>query len=338
MGDGFKVDTPHLRGYAQQLSRSSLHSSGIAGYVDGTCGDTSGWSGLLSFLVDNYSGMVSDGSAASRQLSTALYNTSFNLELTATDYDKSDHDASVMLSGVVNTPVGPRLPASGPGGTATYADTSDPTAALVAPQSYDDLIASQVDEIGGIIGLFNDVYEMITGDSLLAKIVEPVSGDWGKVYGLADAWDNVGDAYLDLHGNLDGGLSRLDAHWDGDAATAFDAFVDEYLLYLLDLKESTGTVSNALRDLAEDTKENFDVIIQTLNTVWSIISAALASFAIPLYGQAKLAKAVWDTAKLIWNIYKIINLIRQLIDFVVEMTQLVSEIFDESGELPTTAG
>lgn len=334
MGDEFKVKTPELRGYAQQLTRSGGQASSVGDYIEGTCGNTDGWSGLLSLLVGNYSSMVSNGGTSCRELSKGLNEAGVSLELTATDYDNTDNDVAVTLSDVGAESIGPRAPATGPGGTTAYPEGTDPTSVLVPPTSYDDVIASQVDEIGGIIGLFNDVYEMITGESLLAKIVEPVSGDWGKVYGLADCWDHVGDAYQGLRSNLESGAGQLAGTWDGEAANAFDTFIDQYLTYISDLQSSTGTVSNALRDLAEDTKENFDVIIQTLNTVWSIISAAMASFAIPIYGQAKLAKAVWDTAKLIWNIYKIINLIRQLISFVVEMTELVSEIFNEAGALP----
>lgn len=334
----FNVKTPELRGYSQQLARSSRHAGSVGDYIEGTCGNTDGWSGLLSLLVGNYSSMVSNGGTACRELAKGLHEAGASLELTASDYDTTDNDVAVTVSDVGTEILGPRVPAQAPGGTTAYSDGTDPTSALVGPTSYDDLIASQVDEIGGIIGLFNDVYEMITGDSLLAKIVEPVSGDWGKVYGLADCWDHVGVAYQGMRSNLGAGAGQLGGTWDGEAATAFDTFIDQYLTYLSDLETSTGTVSSSLRDLAEDTKENFDVIIQTLNTVWSIISAAMASFAIPIYGQAKLAKAVWDTAKLIWNIYKIISLIQQLISFVVEMTELVSEIFNDAGALPQASG
>lgn len=334
MGDEFSVKTSHLRGYATQVSRSGQHADGVGAYIDGTCGNTDGWSGLLSLMVDAYQGMVSTGGVSCRELSKSLTNTARSLEATAHDYDTADNDAAVEIAIVGEPIMGPSVPAAGPGGSESYADVSEPTSALVGPASYDDTIAAQVDEIGGIIGLFNDVYEMITGDSLLAKIVEPVSGDWGKVYGLADCWDHVGDAYSGIGSNLAGGAGRMSPFWDGVAADAFSRHIEAFLTHIGDLDASTAEVSNTLRDLAENTRENFDVIIQTLNTVWSIISAAMASFAIPVYGQAKLAKAVWDTAKLIWNIYKIINLLRQLVSFVVEMTELVSEIFNETGALP----
>jgi uncharacterized protein YukE len=276
---------------------------------------------------------VSSTQSGVQRVADGMGRAATNLESVAERYEQDDRNGSDRINDAYPQGGG-GTPTGSAGASGSYEDLSEPTEQLTTPGSYDDTVASQVDEIGGTVGIINDVYEWVTGDSLLQKIVEPITGDWGRLYSLADAWDNVGGSSTSVNANVTSAVGSVDGAWNGRASEAFQTHMARRLVDVTDQPELAAEIANALRDLAEDCKEMFDVIIQALNTVASIISAAMASFAIPVYGEIKLVKAVWDTAKLIWNIYKIINLIRQTITLIVQTIQLLRELADGFGATP----
>lgn len=58
MGEQFKVEPEHLRGYAGLVERNAGHFTTIEGHAREKGGDTSGFTGLLSLLVPVADGVV----------------------------------------------------------------------------------------------------------------------------------------------------------------------------------------------------------------------------------------------------------------------------------------
>lgn len=223
-----------------------------------------------------------------------------------------------------------------------YADTADPTAQLVAPGDYGAEVRAAAQEALGLIGEIDSAFQTIVGWSPAQELIEWVGGNWGQLLSLRDAWENMAKANAEVADNLKAGLKELDPSWDGNAALAFEAHMEKWEQAFEQNHDACIAIRDKLVDLAENAKQVVDQIIQTIKTVVSIVSSALASFSIPVYGQGKAIKAIWDTIKLINDVRKVVSAFINLVKFAVEFFESIQEITDDKTptvrvEVPTTS-
>jgi uncharacterized protein YukE len=160
-------------------------------------------------------------------------------------------------------------------------------------------------------------------------MLEWVGGNWGQLLSLRDAWNNLAFASADIGKNLQAGKAELDPQWNGNAALAFEGHMGLWQTTFQQNEQAATAVRDKLSDLAQNAKQAVDQIIQTIKTVVSIVTAALSSFAIPVYGQAKAVKAIWDTVKLINDVRKVVSAFVNLVKLAKEFFQSMQEIADD---------
>ena len=210
-----------------------------------------------------------------------------------------------------------------------FADTTQPLGQLAQPGTYGEEVRAATQEALGAIGEIDAAFNTIVGWSPAQELLEWVGGNWGQLLSLRDAWDSVALASDDLGKNLVHGSTQLDQTWGGRAAQAFDAHMAKWEAAFQQNYEACIAIRDKLTDLAENAKQIVDQIIQTILTVASMVMAALASFYIPVYGQARAIQAIWQTIKLINDVRKVVTAFIQMVKLAVEFFQSMTEIMDD---------
>ena len=210
-----------------------------------------------------------------------------------------------------------------------FADVANPEGRLNPPGDYSAEVRAAAQEALGAIGKIDQAFQTIVGWSPAEELLEWVGGNWGQLLSLRDCWNNLAFASQDVGKNLQAGKGELDPQWSGNAAQAFEGHMELWNGTFQQLEQAAIAVRNKLVDLAENAKQAVDMIIQTIKTVVSIVTAALSSFAIPVYGQGKALKAIWDTIKLINDARKVVSAFINLVRMAKEFFESIQEIADD---------
>jgi hypothetical protein len=100
MGEKFKVEPEHLRGYAGLLDRNAGHFKTIEAHAQGKGADTSGFTGLLSLLVPVVNGVVDLYGETLQFANEKLLNVKTSLDAAAASYELADKTATDRLDKV----------------------------------------------------------------------------------------------------------------------------------------------------------------------------------------------------------------------------------------------
>jgi hypothetical protein len=180
--------------------------------------------------------------------------------------------------------------------TDNFPDIGDPTRHLTSPGDYSDRVGDAYGSIGGELGDIDSLWRMVTGWSLIEKVLEPVAGDWGRLFELRDVWNNLGAALTDVTDNLNNGDYTLEPHWQGNAASAFDAYMAGLTLAVLSEQEMASFYAKKLDDLGSLAEDTTRIVLSFLGLVVQSLGPREAEYVIPGWGQYKLYK---DVKKLI---------------------------------------
>lgn len=197
--------------------------------------------------------------------------------------------------------------------TATFDDVVNVPERLTPPAAFQDEMNRQIDEIGGKLGLIDDIWQAIFGWSLLRKVLEPITGDWGQMRSAADGWVKLGSAVEGLSENLAAFAEALDQAWDGQAADAYARHMGKWQETLAAERATTEDMSAKIDDAADQILALFRVITATINLVVEIILLALRLASIPVYGQLK---AIQKAKEALSAVRKVFSLIKELFEIV----------------------
>lgn len=164
----------------------------------------------------------------------------------------------------------------------------------------------------------------MTGENLVEALITPITGDWARIAANGEAWRNVGDAVEQVSGNLSDNVGKLGPHWDGAAAQAFQRHIEVAWFAGLYAEGAVAkTIGKGFEFVADQSErlcqEALDLITKLVN---KLVSAA-ATFAIPVVGQVRAIKLVWDA----YQIYQAIMGIYDAIQATIKaMSQLVESL------------
>ncbi len=209
--------------------------------------------------------------------------------------------------------------------TSGYADTKTVGSYLNAPTvDSGGTVADKIAKQGPQVQVVNWIWERVTGKDLVEALITPITGDWARIAANGKAWCNVGDALEQISGNLSDNVGKLDPHWSGAAAQAFRRHIEVAWFAGLYAEGAVArTIGKGFEFVADQSErlcwEALDLITKLVN---KLLSAA-ATFAIPLVGQARAIKIVWDA----YQIYQAIMGIYRVIQATINaMSQLVRSL------------
>jgi len=209
-----------------------------------------------------------------------------------------------------------------------YADTTAVGSYLSAPEdnsgaTFADKIANQ----GPQVQVVNWIWEQVTGQNLVEALIAPITGDWARIAANGQAWRNVGDAVEQISGNLSDNVGKLDPYWDGAAAQAFRNHIEVAWFAGLYAEGAVAkTIAKGFDFVAGQSErlcqEALDLITKLVNKLLS----AIATFAIPVVGQARAIKIVWDAYQIYQALMGIYEAIRATIEAMKKLVQSLGDI------------
>lgn len=219
--------------------------------------------------------------------------------------------------------------------TATgYQDPRPVAASLKQPEvdraSLNDVLQDQ----GWGVQAVNWVFEAVTGESLVATIITPITGDWSKIRADGDAWRMVGNAMNDVSYNLTDAVGKVRDHWDGDAARAHEKYVAlgwkaalfaEMGVAQL-IAKGFDTVAAGAEALGKQAARLLDYLVNKL-------LEAAATVWIPVAGWIKAAEMVWNAYQIYRRVMDIIDTVQKLIADVKSLFDAVGRVFSAIGKL-----
>jgi hypothetical protein len=215
---------------------------------------------------------------------------------------------------------------------ADFANPMSPPGRLTPPGDYSGQVKQDIDQALGMIHYIVNIIDHFTGWNIEEEITNWVGGNYGQLLSIRDAWNCCGWAVGDIDTNLTAGLSTLygqagAGHWSGNAAEGFHNYMNEWSTALGEDRDACFAIRDQLTQLAASAKDMLTTILQAIKTIVGLITSAGASIDIPIWGEYKIGKAVWEAVKLINNVRKVvsafINTVKLAIDTVHELTDLV---------------
>lgn len=213
-----------------------------------------------------------------------------------------------------------------------FEDTVAIESVLVTPTDYGDEMTKQIDELGGKLGLIDDAWQFFFHYSLLERVFTPISGDWGELKSMAEGWDNLAKAASGVGQNLAGFSSAVGQSWNGEAYDAFDNYIGKWETALSNEQQMSAEMAAFVRDIADNAKAAFEMIITTLNLVIDIILTAMRVASIPGYGQIKAIKKAREAAKAVAKIFSLIKGLFDLIDSFIEYAKAFKKCIEEGND------
>lgn len=189
----------------------------------------------------------------------------------------------------------------------TFADVADPIALLTTPGDYTELATESVlDALGTVAGWINDAISWAVRQfgydfNLVEWLMEEIGGDWSELLTLRDMWQNLGLASSSVATNLTFGRGDLDPHWDGNAATAFEAHIGAWDTAFTQNREACLAISESMEEMATAAKEFLQAAIDAIQLVLSVIGSGglLGAIfrALDIAEEVILAYRVYDATK-----------------------------------------
>ncbi len=209
-----------------------------------------------------------------------------------------------------------------------YADTTAVGSYLAAPEDNSGAtFADKIAEQGPQVQVVNWIWEQVTGQNLVEALIAPITGDWARISANGQAWRNVGEAVEQISGNLSDNVGKLDPYWDGEAAQAFRRHIEVAWFAGLYAEGAVAkTIAKGFGFVADQSErlcqEALDLITKLVN---KLVSAA-ATFAIPVVGQARAIKLVWDAYQIYQAIMGIYEAIRATIEAMQKLVESLGDI------------
>ncbi|MET8759364.1 hypothetical protein [Lentzea sp. NPDC004782] len=216
----------------------------------------------------------------------------------------------------------------------TYRDPRPVAASLKQPEvnsaSLNDVLADQ----GWGVQAVNWVFEAVTGESLVATIITPITGDWTKIRADGDAWRMVGNAMNDVSYNLTDAVGKVRAHWDGDAARAHEKYIAlGWKAALFAEMGVTQLIAKGFDTVASGAEALGKQAARLLDYLVNKLLEAAATVWIPLAGWIKAAEMVWNAYQIYRRVMDIIDTVHKLIADVKSLFDAVGRVFSAIGKL-----
>jgi hypothetical protein len=261
--------------YAGLMDKQSGHFKELDNWVSAHCHDASDLDGLLVLPIQQLAPKIASAfSGKLQQCATGMTGVAGKARETGTDYTTHEHITAQSFAGIYGTPL-PGFPDIGVvPGMQHLGDFTDEDPGLKAGDLDEagDVTAKNIEQqlkvlgfganpgsksfwndhgmkgagnfSGKILGMADSLFKHFTGHSLVELIFRPITGNYGRMKYLQEAYDQLGDGIYTVTGTCRKGSVRLGGEWTGDAATAFDSLMFRWTM-------GQGGIGDAAKIVAE---------------------------------------------------------------------------------------
>lgn len=194
-------------------------------------------------------------------------------------------------------------------------------AALEPPEPGDVDIQAMIEDAGWEVTAVDWIFEQITGESLVEKVIMPITGDFNKIKQDGNAWTRVGESMRAFGETMKANADTLREDWRGPAAMAHEVYVDAGWKAGFTVEAKIAdTVATGFAKVAEGSQKLCEQALKLLKKLVRKLIEAIAESWVPVYGWIRAADMVWSA-------YQIYQMILQIIEMVKDIISSVQEIF-----------
>ncbi|MEV6555644.1 hypothetical protein AB0M22_08005 [Nocardia sp. NPDC051756] len=292
MAPDFSVEISDLRGWAEQVGRSGTHLYEGHNYSVRNLNDAD-FGRIMNLIKDDYTTLLPALHDVLLASNENMDKAKRALEYAAADYVDADRrfaGSLAELDGDVPVTVVDDGVANG------FADLQTPTAQLSDP------VRGNFEMPSLSLGLmWNKVCELLVAlgaSDPRKKICELLAGDIPKAKAQADAWRKLAEFVDDVQANLASGQTSIAKTWIGSASTSAGNHFKAWDTKFDNIESIMRKAAQYIDDAADQAVHLAQNATDVFMTIVSLLTAAFTKAAIPLFGQAYLAKKGWDAFKL----------------------------------------
>jgi uncharacterized protein YukE len=137
-------------------------------------------------------------------------------------------------------------------------------------------------QFSGDLGYLSKLAQDLGVPDPVEEYFAPVVGRWSDMHAEADRWRLVGDAAVEVTGALNEPLGKLDAAWDGEAATSFIGYMQKIGLAGQDLSDAMLALADVLDVTADGIRE---IVQQMAGVLADTAQSASGAMTMPLQGE-----------------------------------------------------
>ncbi|GAA3677459.1 hypothetical protein GCM10022237_41130 [Nocardioides ginsengisoli] len=315
MAAELSVELSDLRGWGHQVRRAGGHCTMLSTYVATNVPDGD-FGRILSLIQGDYESMATTVREALSTDGHRLDLAGDSLHATMRHFADADADVAQSFG------LGARITDDG-SAAAAFSDGGGTTAA--APTSGGETLPEV--SFGWLFDKACELISWVGGPDLRSWVTEQIAGDVDKASTQASAWANAATAMRAVEADLDRGERAIERTWTGDAATAAQAYLDQWLASLRQQASSLDQIGSYLHDMVQQAVEMAQVVVDIVKEIISIISAGWSMASIPIYGQIKLVDKVKDAIKLVNDARKVITVFWNALKLVVDGIKLTVTVF-----------
>jgi hypothetical protein len=210
----------------------------------------------------------------------------------------------------------------------TYPTGANVTSALKQPNpNSGPQIKDLVQQAGWQVEGIDWAFQKVTGESIVEKVIEPITGDFDKISHDGDAWRSIGSAMTAFAQEFHTGVSQVRQNWVGGAATQYEAFVQGGWMVGLYAEGKVCQLIAKGFDTVSDVSQKLCLkALNLLKTLVDKIIEAIGEIWVPVAGWAAAATKIWDAYQLFQQIVQIIEMVKDLIKQVSAMWDSLKDI------------
>ncbi|MBM9503954.1 hypothetical protein [Actinacidiphila acididurans] len=347
--------------YAGLMDKQSGHFKELDNWVSAHCHDASDLNGLLVLPIQELAPKIADAfSGKLSQCSAGMTGVAGKARETGTDYSTHEHITAQSFAGIYGKPL-PGFPDIGVvPGMEHLGDFTDEDPGLKAGDLDEagDVTAKNIEHqltalgvgnnpgskefwkdqglkgsgnlSGHILSMADGIFKHFTGQSLVELIFQPITGNYGRLKYLQEAYDQLGDGIYTVSGTCRKGSVRLGGEWTGDAATAFDSLLFRWTMGSGGIGDAAKVVANVFRDgyyaVTALVQAALQAITRLINDeLKQLVETAEGDAAIEAVGGGP-EDPVADIVAGLWTLYKIYRIIKGVISAIKAIHAIYDKI------------
>ncbi|MGW4368984.1 hypothetical protein ACWEKT_25390 [Nocardia takedensis] len=184
-------------------------------------------------------------------------------------------------------------------------------------------------EIAPELGKVNETIKSITriaGNEIdpLGKCLEPIPGNWSEVRRIGESYKAAGNGMEACGDNLEAAVKRVDQHWNGKAAVAFNDWATKQIAAM----KWEGPVGRIISDCLGVVADEIRTAVKTILTkLWDILNDQIDLSSVKgVFKTIFKSIPIVKTVELVNLGRKIYNIATTAIDLVTKIQQLVDQV------------
>jgi hypothetical protein len=326
------------------MEEQAGHLAALERWVGEQCLDTEGLTGVLTSLTQLIPKVAQPFTNKLAQAQQGVHDVSGKIKLTGDSYAQADQASLDAIAGIYPAPLthfpdlrALHLPQIG-GFTDEPVTLAPPKSAAddTVENTKHDLAAMKVLLDRGPLGLAEKAFRLFTGQDLVALLIHPLTGDYGRLRYLHDAYAELAAGTYTVAATIRKGSWALADDWTGDAATGFDSYMFRWGMGVGGVGDAAALMATAYGDcfaavmpLVESALTAINMLIKReLRQLAELVAgdAAAALFGGPLNPVADLV-ALANTC---YRIYETIRLVIEGVHSIKNIYEQISKVITET--------